>query len=314
MDERLDLYAVRALLDEVLNQVITRNIGFGISRVKPKVLERIEVNLTSPSGLMKRALEISRKLVEERLKGLSSSGYEVGYLDLELTSPGIVGIATGPMKLVFEVGLNIDPIIGLPYYPGSSIKGVARKAVSETLRKCIVNNKRDKDKVEKIVNDIVDTIFGKTDNEARISLVTFLDAYPIGCSSEDCSIYTGAIVTPHYYREGKPVETELDASPIPVPHIAIAPGLIFRFIIGVRKAFSPDSAEKLKEVNVQKCGLPNLNLDSPRDLLRFIAIVLLRELNAGSFARGKKGYNVFEPYDGLVQASSVRAFGLWRGP
>ncbi len=331
-ERRLDLEVFKHVMDKLYNLAASQKFSPSYFPNKGEILGKIERVYSKDSKLMKRAMLLARELTEKRMKSLASVGYKVGFLDLELKSLGMVGVATGPPRLIFEVGLSIDPILGLPFYPGSSTKGIAHKALTTFLLEKInkknnsksnnkdetKNSKREEErKIRNIIEKCVDTILGEGGEHAHASLVTFLDAYPIGCSKKECSVYTGAIITPHYYRGGEPVETELDVSPIPVPHLAIAPGLVFRFVIGVKA--DEYSNKYLEEVVLNVCDILPQDIrdkfekynEGPKELLRLIALAFLREVRLGSYARKSKGYNVMDLAEEVVTDFVVKGFGLW---
>jgi len=310
-DYRPDMYLYKFMIDNLINLSALRNINAKNIPSKDNTIKMLETNFTVQSKIMSEAIRRAKKMMDKRIEALSNAGYEVAYVNAELRSPGLTGMGSGLLKLIFEVGLSIDPILGLPFYPASTIKGIARHSFLQNFNLGI-------DECKEKAEELTDTIFGKSpggsEDRGHISLVTFLDAYPIGCAKEECSVYTGGIVTPHYYQGGEPVDTEMDAQPVPVPHLLIAPGLVFRFVLGVRKKPYPEEVDrvlsKAKDITNNNCSNA-LKLESSQDILRLVALALMKELRGGSFARGKKGYNVFEPTNVLRDKFAVKAFGFW---
>lgn len=152
---------------------------------------------------------LPQKLTEEIKGALISLGYNVIDVTGRVNYKAISGTSQGPFRLIFEVGINYDEVLDVPYIPGSTIKGVLRSNLYE------------------LTGDEGNEIFGDREREG---FVIVSDAYPIGEK-----LFVGDIVNPHYYQGGKPVRTEYDVNPVPVLHLAIRENVKFRFLIGVDK-------------------------------------------------------------------------------
>ena len=309
MTRRMDLSILEEFVSSVFIAIRNEEPLDEISKsIKSNIIKKLssEWNNVDASKL----LDLARSIQENVIDGLVKMGFTVARVKAELRSKGLVGISSGSFKTIFEVGLNIDPIIGLPYYPASSIKGLVRSA----FEKHYSEEFRDEE-----LESIEKFLFGvEGSEETGIGILKFFDAYPIGCSKrvKNCSVYTGAVVTPHYYKGGEVVDTELDAMPIPVVHLAISPGLVYEFIIAamegeILEAIQKDSVfkeyiEALRETSKNGCG--NLS----KLVLKEIMKILMKELRSGGFARGSKGYNVFEPQDELLDdlRGKVRFFSI----
>ncbi len=208
---------------------------------------------------LKESLRLADDLVGVRFEALKSAGYHVVRLDFVLESRGIVGSSSGPLATVFEVGLSIDSLLGLPYYPASSLKGAARAACEDLAG-----------------DDVCDFLFG---SRGRVSNVVFTDAYPIGClQGKLCMVYTGDVVNPHYYDGGRAVISELDAMPVPIVHLSIGEGTVFSTVVGVRDDSWPRELE-----------VPGDLAEPPvKAIIRLLGSALL----SGFAARSGKGYNI----------------------
>ena len=203
---------------------------------------------------------------------------------MELTGPGLIGTGSGLLHAIFEVGLEFDWLLGLPYYPGSTLKGATRAVAEEILGK-----------------KAADTLFGKPGVGGWMGLYAFAPSYPIGCiNGKPCLVITGDVVTPHYYVPGRGiVESELEARPTPIQHVSIAPGTVFRFVVGVRLPRGRDRAEVEDALRIAASDGGLKLLDSPSltpiDLARLALRLLGTALMSGFAARSSKGYNVFTP-------------------
>jgi len=152
---------------------------------------------------------LPQKLTEEIKGALISLGYRVVDVTGRVDYKAISGLSEGLFHLIFEVGINYDEILDVPYIPGSTIKGVLRSNLYE------------------LTGDEGNEIFGDKEREGSVIVS---DAYPIGEK-----LFVGDIVNPHYYQGGKPVRTEYDVNPVPILHLAIKENVKFRFLIGVDK-------------------------------------------------------------------------------
>ncbi|MCE4605944.1 MAG: type III-B CRISPR module RAMP protein Cmr6 [Desulfurococcales archaeon] len=233
------------------------------------------------------SLSLAKRLLETTSIGLRGLYDSVFSLYFYLTDYGLVGSAEGILNTIFEAGLFIDWLLGLPFYPGSSIKGGIR------------------DVAENFINDreVIEELFGSSGEAGSIGGLFISDAYPIGCKNDSkhpCLILTGDVVNPHYYKPGLGwVETEMDVEPSPVKHIAIAPGTVFRVVIGVMFPTEDKLHRIVNEVDSVKSllGSSELELDDYMKYLKLISNLVASAFYNGIGARSSKGYNMFEYLD-----------------
>ncbi|UXD22101.1 hypothetical protein IPA_01650 [Ignicoccus pacificus DSM 13166] len=257
-----------------------------IKNLKRSIILKLE---SETLDYVPKIFELIRRLNEMKKEALKRNGYWVGYVQAKLVSPGLVGSSEGIFKTVFEVGLTLDKVLGVPFYPSSSVKGVVRSRIKNML-----------EKEDKNVEEVVQELFGDMESEGN---VIFMDAYPIGCIEEQCSLFSGAVITPHYYKGGQVVDNELGVKPVPIPHLVVSPGLVFEFIIGVRRDGGYTNTIKM-------LGNGSIRAhEIPQKVLIKIMSLLVEELQKGAFGRASKGFNVFEPDKGLIP-SQVRALGI----
>ena len=233
-------------------------------------------------------LTASSKRLEEVAEGLSGAGYYVLSADFVTEGRLLVGMSEGLLKQALEVGAVFDPVLALPYIPGSSIKGLMRSYLINELK----NNEGCLRKVGEL--------FGNEPG-SRIAWkgrVFVADAYPVGLRGD--YMLLPDIITPHYYKRGKPVETELDAEPVPVPHLSVAEGVVFRFVIGLEEG----AQELITEIG--ECLEKALGTETKisgtwvTSLLGILAAALAI---AGIGGRTTKGYGSM----GLTNISSIKA-------
>ncbi|MFP3165425.1 MAG: type III-B CRISPR module RAMP protein Cmr6 [Acidianus sp.] len=184
--------------------------------IRRKIIEKAENQSFNTS--------LSQQLTEEIKNALLSLGYNVIDVIGRVDYKAISGLSEGLFHLIFEVGINYDEILDLPYIPGSTIKGILRSNLYE------------------LTGDEGNEIFGDKEREGSVIVS---DAYPIGEK-----LFVGDIINPHYYQGGKPVRTEYDVNPVPILHLAIRENVKFRFLIGVdKKAKLGKIGEKLNVKN-----------------------------------------------------------------
>jgi len=229
------------------------------------------------------SLELADSLLEEVAAGLEEAGYDVVDLLFRLDSMGLTGAGSGVFKAVFEVGLEMDWLLGLPVLRGSTLKGAVRDAL------------------EGIVGgECIEELFGAPGEGGGIGAVFFADSYPVGCEKgKACLVLAGDVVTPHYFLPGERrlARAEYEAQPTPVQHVAIAPGTVFRVVAGVPGASTGGERLDACTRNI----LESLGVEEAPGVparLQALAAALYTALATGFGARSGKGYNVLLPAGG----------------
>ncbi|NOZ89343.1 MAG: hypothetical protein GXO15_05400, partial [Crenarchaeota archaeon] len=291
---RPDYDAVRRFVEKLLED----------PSAESKVLREAALGALEYSEDVKRwlgwALEAARGVVGEVARGYADAGYLAVRLYYRLVTPGLVGAGGGLLKPVFEVGLSIHPLLGLPYYPGSGLKGAVR-ALAEVV----------------LGEEAAAAVFGYTGGEGGglAGAVVFEDMLPVGCFERGCSVYRGLVIAPHYHRDGRPVPVELLAVPQPVPHLGVEEGLVFGLVYAVHPVRARIALERLGGSVGGACGggdgqgvygglceqVRGLLSSSRRPEERLAALVFVLTnavLSQGIAARSTKGYNVFELLEG----------------
>jgi len=152
---------------------------------------------------------------------------------LQLPARAVAPVATGlGMEHPLENGFAFLTPYGLPYLPGSSIKGVVRAAARELASGAFP----DLDPAG-WDEQAIDALFGPpvADGEAedakrRQGALRFWDAFPL--PPMNGSLLMAEIMTPHqahYYMQNEPPHDS--GSPVPIPFLAIAPGARFEFVV-----------------------------------------------------------------------------------
>jgi len=290
---RPDLSSLNNYVDKLLEMVARGNDPKNAKRkASGCALETMLVLENDAAEFLGKSLRIANRLVKMIEEGYSRAGYHVATLYVVLESPGLVGMGGGVFKPVFEVGLYIDPVLGLPFYPGSTVKGAVRAYVEAVLSAEGVR--------EDVVKSVTEALFGGGAGESgSIGGVVYSDMLPVGCAREPCSVYRGLIVNPHYHRGGEPVGNELEVQPTPVQHVGVSEGLVFGLVVGVRPEETSAIISALRALDGTGKLTSTLSrlAKSPSNVglaaLQAAVLLTVLALNHGIAARSTKGYNVF---------------------
>jgi len=136
----------------------------------------------------------------------------------------IVGLGS---ESIYETGITLHHIYGIPYIPASSIKGVVRSWIIQEMFE------NSEEKAFKESSEMCD-IFGCDEKsfykEAREGKIIFFDAFPTSPP-----IIEPDIMNPHYpeYYGGDKAPTDYQ-NPVPIPFLTVK-DTDFQFIIGSKK-------------------------------------------------------------------------------
>ncbi len=134
--------------------------------------------------------------------------------EARLTSRLVVGLGR---ESAFETGLTLHRVCGLPYIPGSALKGMTQAWAEAAPQP----------------RDQLDRVFGV---QASSGDVVFFDAFPT-----EPPRFKLDILNPHYpgyYRTGDRQPPADWQNPVPVYFITVAPGTRFLFGVGERRPAS----------------------------------------------------------------------------
>ena len=159
----------------------------------------------------------------EHLKNASKDVASVQTFSLQTIYPGLM-IGTGnphdlKSKGSIYSGFSFDYVTGLPYIPGSSVKGVLKSVFprKEDIKEDINQQKMEYIKSllkpglsDEVVYGLKDDIFEDND--------VFLDAYPCPTSKQQCLALE--FITPH---------SDIIKNPIPINCLKVKPGVSFEF-------------------------------------------------------------------------------------
>ncbi|SFM73772.1 type III-B CRISPR module RAMP protein Cmr6 [Thermodesulforhabdus norvegica] len=211
-------------------QVRPVTAGQGAGAQKYQLSEVLE-NFDRLRGKLSEVLKKRRELIDNACSAFKKLGYSELSFEAELRTALIVGLGNASPV---ERGFTLHWTMGIPYIPAESVKGVVRLAF-------LVEKAGEDDGFFKHWADedgdyllAVRNLFGCPEGrsqEDRVpshrGKVVFLDALPL-----DVPKFTAEITTCHYgdYYAGLRGPAE-DQNPNPVPFLAVAPGVRFRFVM-----------------------------------------------------------------------------------
>ncbi|MGP6158249.1 MAG: type III-B CRISPR module RAMP protein Cmr6 [Vulcanimicrobiaceae bacterium] len=160
------------------------------------------------------------KALQESVGGLT--------LELETASRFVPGLGNANP---IEAGLRWHPTLGVPYIPGSTLKGAVRAWAQE----------QDEHETD------VARVFGPEGRAAKakaaVGTVIFLDALPTGAVTLE-----GDVMTPHYacyYQDaGGQVWPGDWEDPVPIPFLVVAAGQRYRFTVIPRTKDASDDCKR----------------------------------------------------------------------
>lgn len=172
----------------------------------------------------------------------------------------IVGLGS---KGALEFGITLHPVTGLPYIPGSALKGLCRNYTLYSIAEqsgISLDPSKDKDALE-VAQQLDEQLCGVKDHGLKFNsewAIFYQKLFGTQGEAGHCVFYDAIIreipvntplfavevMTPHfskYYRSnGEEPPNDAD-SPNPVTYITVNTGIRFRFAIGLRKNAPPDT-------------------------------------------------------------------------
>lgn len=287
MSEETLLAKLNKVIEDLLKSARLENLRKELKKSIMKELTRLSCR------------EWQKELVAERIRDIVRGelllGRHVVVLEAKLGSPGIIGMGSGVLATILEVGLAWDYVVDLPLISGSAFKGAFR----DTAIQLCARGARDKLKcLEEVIallgrsagagdaEDIAKVL--EVDNEsvrnivrgsASRGLLVFHDTYLI--CGESGKLLEGWVITPHYEKAGN----EYEVKTVPVQHVVLASGLYGVFIVGVDVS-ALNHISKLRELLGEgSC--------SGKTCLAFLSHILAATLASGVGARTSRGYTQF---------------------
>lgn len=268
LDRFTPLEAIRN--DDILNQR-----GKAIGKVRTDWLKDQVARLTSQSLYACIGPETTRWLA-------LTAGAKP--FEMKLRSRMVVGLgAKGPI----EFGITLHPVTGLPYIPGSALKGLCRSYALLTIAGLdSVRTPIEEDALAQLDRELIETTrYENIDSALQYKLVFGSQKEAGGCTFYNAVLYRVLpilfkvdVMTPHfvkYYTSGGNQPPDDADNPNPVTYLTIAEGTTFAFAVGRRRGFRGKSA----------------TVEQARSWLK----AALQEMGIG--AKTAQGYGVFEPVD-----------------
>ncbi len=175
---------------------------------------------------------------QQALASNACAGDEVMVVDGEAVAPFTTGLGN---EHPLENGFAFLWPYGLPYLPGSGVKGVLRQAARELAGVGAAEWDMESDWTA----TAIDALFGKQDsNDARRGALSFWDVIP-GIEGDKLMVEVMTGHQSHYYMQGNsPHES---GQPIPVYFLTVPPGSRFTFHVVCDRPFLCRIAPELAE-------------------------------------------------------------------
>jgi len=230
------LYLLLETALEILNGNITgrkmQQLKKLVNAFKRETLSML-VAASTIGALDNTILDATRLLREEIKIALKEMNYTVLSVKASTKSRVAIGEPLTPLEIMYSYGTKLHPILGIPYIPGSSLKGAFKAYISLANKKCNVVD----------THELLEQWFG---SQERKGLLVFADAYPV---FEGTKLLLEPDVTTPIYADGtaEPRIEEHRARPIPVIYPVIARNVRFEIIIGIGSGVDPTCIQRLHE-------------------------------------------------------------------
>lgn len=175
-----------------------------------------------------------KAFAEKHEKSIEKLNLDTKSITLEPEWRMIIGLGN---ESVYETSMTLHHIYGIPYIPGSAIKGVVRNYLIIELFGKDKNGSLDLKKAEEraLKDKTFCDIFGCPEtsyyNKARKGKIIFFDAFPSSNPELEVDIMNPHF-SPYYSDESKPPADYHE--PIPIPFLTVE-NTKFKFIIGVKE-------------------------------------------------------------------------------
>jgi CRISPR-associated protein Cmr6 len=186
---------------------------------------------------------------------LEKEGYKVKNSCLSLSWRLVIGLGASHPQ---ETSMTLHHIYGIPYIPGSAIKGVTRHWA---VLKFADNNKKDNEKFEDAIKRIAGALESGNDLNIEVDKITFkdlieifgtqkqqgkvifFDAYPVGEIKLKVDIMNPHY--PKYYSEGQPPADW--QSPVPIKFLTVENTKFQFYLVSKNEDLLKKSSDLLKE-------------------------------------------------------------------
>jgi CRISPR-associated protein Cmr6 len=260
-----------------------------------KIVEKSKLKENKYEVFYKKIKHFS-KIFEDRIKkqkeNLKNQQYEIILDDCKLKTSSrlVVGLGSGH---VLETSLTLHHLFGIPYIPGSALKGVVRMVnFWEIVEKL---NKKSDEEIERLQKQLYEDEISHSDSGDILKhkllfgaqnfkgLLIFLDAYPE--INENQEIFELDVMTPHYqgyYTKNQPPGDW--ENPNPITFLTVKKGINFCFNV----LFDKYRAENITFIEEWR---KNNYSDLISDVKNWLEKAL-KEFGVG--AKTRLGYGIFE--------------------
>ncbi len=209
-------------------------------QVKKDLAELLSRSVSEIYSLMRGPnVDPALKYLAEHISGsfflddslLSRTGYRAVLVRARLVQRAIYGSSSGLGRTAFEVGLEFDPIYGVPVIRGSAVKGAVRTCAERDAE----SSGNDWERVDAMLKILLgsEPKGQRGLRSERSGSVVFLDGYPVPNKKgyRDEPIVVPDVITPHYIdvKRGREILDEARVTPVPLVHCVINFGTIFVF-------------------------------------------------------------------------------------
>lgn len=236
-------------------------------------------------------LALNRRL-SVQIEALKSQGYaQTEHFDLTLTNRMVVGLGE---ESVYETGMTLHPVYGMPYIPASAIKGMLRNFIINEL---FWDEDKNKASEELALKDpVFCQIFGCPEEsiwkKARKGSIIFFDALPKGEVTVKADV-----MTPHYgeyYMDEKGKIPPADwLEPVPITFLTVEKTK-FTFAYAVREDVPKVKYRKAKGTEEKEPIEPH-DAFAGQSFSQIVDFWLPKALNEqGIGAKTAVGYGMYE--------------------
>ncbi|CUT04652.1 type III-B CRISPR module RAMP protein Cmr6 [Candidatus Chrysopegis kryptomonas] len=281
-------------------------LNYAVGEESKKVFLDVLIETFNNSFYFKQSLESLKKRIEVKIQILENQHYEkIPVQPLKTQSCLIIGLGS---QHVLETSITLHHIFGVPYIPGSALKGVCRAVVFWKLAedKRIQNNQNELEEFQKkfygeLAKDDEEILkyqilFGAQNFKG---LLLFLDAYPYP-TENNSQIFDLDVMNVHYpsYYEGSGTPGDWE-NPRPIFFLVVKEGVEFQFNVLFDK-FRAEEILKMTDEELKKNGLPekikeltsNLLNSNLKNEMEYILKQAISEFGVGSKTR--LGYGLFQ--------------------
>lgn len=266
------------------------------SRSKNTAMQkRILLDLTSKH--FKPGLDSIVNHLKEVKEALLANGYSIKLCRIRSLGRVIIGTGEAFGKVPLEVGLFFDPVLNVPFLPGSSLKGAFRHALEELIYQDRAS-KNDENTMEiasndknvmdinamEIASEVASIVFGSNE---FVGLVGVTDAYPVKLGINNL-LFEPDVVTPHYPG----ASTELDVSPNPVQFLTISRDVEFEFYIYFNKRIYEKEHEHSKRPSRNYAKLGDVSELGKAEHMSSVKDYINYAIHNGDLAEEVKKYGV----------------------